>query len=50
MKALEDKPFVLIGSPMCTVYSTMDETNYARMAPKRCKEDLITPGCIKILV
>ena len=32
-KLLSDKPLVLIGSPMCTAYSTMNRINYARMDP-----------------
>ena len=30
-KVLQDRPVFLIGSPMCTVYSTMNYINHARM-------------------
>ena len=30
-KVLEDKPLLLIGSPMCTVYCTMNNINHAKM-------------------
>ena len=33
-KSLEDKPLVLIGSPMCTAYCAMNRINYSRMAPE----------------
>ena len=33
-KLLNDKPIVLIGSPMCTEYSTMNQINHARMGPE----------------
>lgn len=31
---LRDKPLLLIGSPMCTVYSSMNQINHARMSPE----------------
>ena len=30
-KVLQDKPVLFIGSPMCTVYSTMNHINHAKM-------------------
>ena len=30
-RLLTDKPFVLIGSPMCTAYSAMNRINYSKM-------------------
>lgn len=33
-RVLEDKPILLIGSHMCTVYSTMNHINHAEMAPE----------------
>ena len=37
-KVLTDKPLLLIGSPMCTVYSAMNNVNHARMDPDVVKE------------
>ena len=31
-RVLQDRPLLLIGSPMCTVYSTMNDVNHARMS------------------
>ena len=31
---LKDQPLLLIGSPMCTAFSIMNNINYARMAPE----------------
>lgn len=36
-KVLQDRPVLLIGSPMCTVYSAMNHINHARM-PKEVVE------------
>ena len=35
---LKDRPLLLIGSPMCTVYSCMNRINHARMSPEEVKE------------
>ena len=32
-RVLTDKPLLLIGSPMCTVHSVMNQINHAKMAP-----------------
>ena len=34
---LEDKPTLLIGSPMCTAFSQMNHINYSRMDPMEVK-------------
>ena len=36
-KVLTDKPLLLIGNPMCTIYSCMNNINHARMAPEIVK-------------
>ena len=33
-QVLEDKPLLLIGSPMCTIYSAMNRINHKRMSPE----------------
>ena len=37
-KALTDEPLLLIGSPMCTAFSTMNRINYARMSDEDVKQ------------
>ena len=37
-RVLTDKPLLLIGSPMCNVYSTMNNINHAHMTPETVKE------------
>ena len=37
-KVFEDKPLLLIGSPMCTIYSSMNQINHARMSPEEVEE------------
>ena len=37
-RVLSDKPFLLIGSPLCIVYSTMNNINHARMPLEPVKE------------
>ena len=37
-KELADKPVLLIGSPMCTPFSSMNNINYARMPPEEVKQ------------
>ena len=39
-KWLNDRPFVLIGSPMCTAYSAMNRINYCRLAPDEVAQRL----------
>ena len=34
-RVLRDKPLMLIGSPMCTVYGSTNHINHARMGPER---------------
>ena len=31
-RVLEDKPLLLIGCPMCTIYSSMNQINHAKMS------------------
>ena len=33
-KLFNDKPIVLIGSPMCTEYSTLNRLNHSKMPPE----------------
>ena len=37
---LEDKPRLLIGSPMCGPFSTMNQINYARMTTEEVQQKL----------
>ena len=37
-RVIKDQPLFLIGSPMCTVFSTMNRINYVRMAPEEVQE------------
>ena len=36
-KVLRDIPWLTIGSPMCTIHSTMNQINHARMPPEVVK-------------
>ena len=37
-RVLNDRPMLLIGSPMCTVHSVMNNVNHAHMPPEIVKE------------
>ena len=39
-KFLNDKPVVLIGSPMCTEYSALNRINHCRLAPEEVEQRL----------
>ena len=52
-KLLSDKPLVLIGSPMCTAYSTISRINYIKMDPIEVEHRLATARkhlefCVKL--
>ena len=36
-KVLEDKPLLLVGSPMCTAFSQLNNINYSKMDPLEVK-------------